>query len=471
MPSGATISLSSAPSANLAPGQTDFRVEPGSWSIDDVLHHLALAEEASAKLMAFFQKRAGEESLGPDPSPDGSALGTIEALVEGADDEKAPAPESRDASIEAGGSAGPRAARSGTSAHPRERRSALGRRRQQAHLSASLLRRARICTSGSSSAAGTSAATRGKSSASRRAPDSRAPEVTIIRSALFFLLLPLAPASEEVEVSLLPAEGEAARYWPRWRGPSGQGLVEGIGLSRRVVRHEERALAHRRSGKRGTPSPIVFGDRVFLTTARETGRKLSLLSYRRSDLKLLWEPAIPTEGVEHVHEKNGHASATPVTDGERVFASFGSQGLAAFDFDGKILWHRKLGDLSNYHGSAGSPILYRGQRHPLSGPEERVLRLRARSKDRRDALADGTGARRSAGELRWSCAPLDVTSSWSRASTRSTPTTRERKAALDRPGEQVRGHPDSGRRTRSRFLLFRPIRPDPRNPSRGARET
>jgi DinB superfamily len=77
----------------LAPEQTDFRIEPGSWSIDDVLHHLALTEEASSKLMALFQKRAGEESIGPDPSPDQSALGSIDSLVEGADDEKAPAPD------------------------------------------------------------------------------------------------------------------------------------------------------------------------------------------------------------------------------------------------------------------------------------------------------------------------------------------------------------------------------------------
>ncbi len=181
----------------------------------------------------------------------------------------------------------------------------------------------------------------------------------MIRSALFFLLLPLAAPSEEVEVSLLPAEGEAARYWPRWRGPSGQGLVEGSGYPDEWSDTKNVLLRTAVPGS-GNSSPIVFGDRVFLTTAREMGQKLSLLSYRRSDLKLLWETAIPTEGVEHVHEKNGHASATPVTDGERVFASFGSQGLAAFDFDGKILWHRKLGDLSNYHGSAGSPILYRG---------------------------------------------------------------------------------------------------------------
>ena len=179
----------------------------------------------------------------------------------------------------------------------------------------------------------------------------------MFRSALLFLLLPLAAAAEDV--SLLPAEGEAARYWPRWRGPSGQGLVEGSGYPDEWS-DTRNVLWRAPVPGSGNSSPIVFRDRIFLTTARDSGRKLSLLSYRRTDGELLWETAIDAEAVEHVHQKNGHASATPVTDGVRIFASFGSQGLSAFDFDGTILWHRKLGALSNYHGSAGSPILYRG---------------------------------------------------------------------------------------------------------------
>jgi len=77
----------------LEPEQTDFRPEPGSWSIDDLLHHLALAEEASAKLMSFLLERARKESIGPDPHPDASVLLSIDALVDGAADQKAPAPD------------------------------------------------------------------------------------------------------------------------------------------------------------------------------------------------------------------------------------------------------------------------------------------------------------------------------------------------------------------------------------------
>jgi outer membrane protein assembly factor BamB len=63
--------------------------------------------------------------------------------------------------------------------------------------------------------------------------------------------------------------------------------------------------------------------------------------------------------VESVHEKNGYASATPATDGQRVYASFGRHGLAAFDLSGKLLWHRPFGVIDNYHGPAGSPVLYK----------------------------------------------------------------------------------------------------------------
>ena len=84
-----------------------------------------------------------------------------------------------------------------------------------------------------------------------------------------------------------------------------------------------------------------------------------MLAYSRADGKLLWETRVPTTGVEHTYRKNSHASATPTTDGQRVYASFGTHGLAAFDLDGKLLWHQKLGDLRNYHGSAGSPVLYK----------------------------------------------------------------------------------------------------------------
>jgi outer membrane protein assembly factor BamB len=163
-------------------------------------------------------------------------------------------------------------------------------------------------------------------------------------------------ASENV--GMITVEGEGKDYWPRWRGPSGQGYVEGSGYPDRWSDTENVLWKVRVPGS-GNSSPIVWSDRIFLTSAYEGGRRLSLLAFDRSNGKLLWESPIPQKGVEHAHRKNGHASATPVTDGKLVYASFGAHGLVAFDFDGEIVWHRQVVTLDNYHGSAGSPILYK----------------------------------------------------------------------------------------------------------------
>lgn len=159
-------------------------------------------------------------------------------------------------------------------------------------------------------------------------------------------------------VSLIPVEGEGAKYWPRWRGPSGQGAVAGTNYVDTWSNTTNVKWKASVPG-RGHSSPIVWKDHIFLTTARDAGAKVSMLAYRRRDGTLLWETTIPSSGVEHMYRKNSHASPTPTTDGQRVYASFGTHGVAALDFDGKLVWHQKLGDLRNYHGSAGSPVLYK----------------------------------------------------------------------------------------------------------------
>jgi len=179
----------------------------------------------------------------------------------------------------------------------------------------------------------------------------------MVRSATFILLLMAIPVLGEDRVSMHEVEGEGANYWPAWRGPSHQGYVKGSGYPDTWSESSNIAWKVDVPGS-GNSSPIVWADRIFLTTSRSGGASLSLLSFRRSDGELLWDKAIPQDGVEHVHPKNGHASATPVTDGELVYVSFGTHGLAAFDFDGEIVWHVKLPKLDNYHGSAGSPVLY-----------------------------------------------------------------------------------------------------------------
>jgi outer membrane protein assembly factor BamB len=177
------------------------------------------------------------------------------------------------------------------------------------------------------------------------------------------LALALGPAprltGQEPAVRMVADEGEGAKYWPRWRGPSGQGLATGSGYPD-TWSATQNVLWKTAVPGSGNSSPIVWGDRVFLTTAYDGGRRVSVLAYGRSDGRLLWETAAPQGRADGgAHYKNGHASATPSTDGQRIYVSFGPRGLFALDFSGKIVWQRDLGPIEAYHGAAGSPLLYK----------------------------------------------------------------------------------------------------------------
>lgn len=83
----------SAAVASLSPEQAAHRPDEDAWSVSDVLHHLALSEEATGKLMTLLLKRAHEESVPRDDDPEGSVLDAIDSVVVGADDRRARAPD------------------------------------------------------------------------------------------------------------------------------------------------------------------------------------------------------------------------------------------------------------------------------------------------------------------------------------------------------------------------------------------
>jgi outer membrane protein assembly factor BamB len=163
-------------------------------------------------------------------------------------------------------------------------------------------------------------------------------------------------AVQDSGVRMVAVEGPGSKYWSRWRGPSGQGLAVGTGYPTSWSDSENVKWKVAVPGA-GNSSPIVWDDRVYLTTAYDRGSRLSVLAFRRSDGAPLWEAFVPA-GRGSVHRKNGHASPTPATDGALVFAAFGSS-LVAVSSTGKVVWTQNLGPISNYHGPAGSPLLYR----------------------------------------------------------------------------------------------------------------
>ncbi len=187
--------------------------------------------------------------------------------------------------------------------------------------------------------------------------------MSTLRWSVFVTLSMILPGSvgaavPDMTVEIAPVEEEARRYWPRWRGPSGQGVVEGSGYVDRWSPGENVLWKVEIPGS-GASSPIVWQDKIFLTTSEDRGRRRSILCLRRSDGRLLWRADAPETDPESVYRKNTHASSTPTTDGKLVYAYFGNHGLIAVDFDGNLRWHRSFGDVTSRHGTAGSPFLYR----------------------------------------------------------------------------------------------------------------
>jgi outer membrane protein assembly factor BamB len=156
----------------------------------------------------------------------------------------------------------------------------------------------------------------------------------------------------------LPAPG-SERHWPRFRGPSGQGLT---GLGRLPVEwsNDSSNIAWRsKLAGFGNSSPIVWGDRVFLTSASADGSERFVHCLNVHDGRTVWSKAAPaTQPEPSVRDKNGFASATPVTDGERLIAFLGSCGLLCYDLDGKLLWHYDAMKFDTTHGTGSSPLLY-----------------------------------------------------------------------------------------------------------------
>ena len=182
----------------------------------------------------------------------------------------------------------------------------------------------------------------------------------VLRTVVLVVCVLVPVAGLRAQVAMVHPPNEGMRYWPCWRGPSGQGHALDAGYPDRWSASQNVLWRVSVTG-RGNSSPIIWGDRIFLTTAHDDGTRRSILCLRRSDGALLWEAEAPRTEPESFHRKNGAASSTPTTDGERVYAYFGNHGLIAVDFSGRTVWHRSLGEVDAYHGTASSPLLHDGK--------------------------------------------------------------------------------------------------------------
>src|SRR5262249_35632827 len=148
--------------------------------------------------------------------------------------------------------------------------------------------------------------------------------------------------------------GARASDWPQFRGPSGSGrpandapLPAELGPDTNVLWKTALPPGH--------SSPVVAGERVYLTAVRQ--KRLVILALDRRSGKLLWEAEAPARALEKVHKIGSHAQSTPAADLECVVSFFGSAGLFCHDQAGKLRWHLPMGPFNNDFGAASSPII------------------------------------------------------------------------------------------------------------------
>jgi len=200
------------------------------------------------------------------------------------------------------------------------------------------------------------------------------------------------------------SSAETQEHWPQFRGPGSRGIASGTNLPVRWSATENIAWQTGVPG-RGWSSPIAWGDRVFLTTAvnsgeleapekglyfggnrpepREVQLDYQVLCLDLASGKRLWERSVhrgPSNSP--IHLKNSFASETPVTDGKRVYACFGNRGLYCLDVDGNPVWSRPMDPrpTRNGWGPAASPVLH-GERLYLVNDNEQESILIALDKN------------------------------------------------------------------------------------------
>jgi len=154
----------------------------------------------------------------------------------------------------------------------------------------------------------------------------------------------------------LAASTSAETRWPRWRGPGGDGQSNETGLP--VTWNATNIVWKTPLAGRGESSPVIWDEKLFVTTADDDGHQRSVLCLDRRDGKLLWEKSVEWAGTpEPLHKMNTWATPTCATDGEVLVAFFGRGGLHGYTLDGQPLWSNDLGPSANPWGSASSPVL------------------------------------------------------------------------------------------------------------------
>ncbi len=170
----------------------------------------------------------------------------------------------------------------------------------------------------------------------------------------------------------LAAAAAVGDNWPDWRGPEGTFESSEKNLPLHWSR-DENVHWKVKLPERGNSTPIIWQDRVFVTQPIEKENRRTLLCFDRATGNQLWQVGTTYDAKEPTHQTNPYCSASPVTDGSRVIAWFGSAGVFCYDFQGRQLWSRDLGVQEHEWGYAASPVLHGDLCFVSFGPGKREL--------------------------------------------------------------------------------------------------
>src|SRR5436309_4913866 len=157
------------------------------------------------------------------------------------------------------------------------------------------------------------------------------------------------------------AASASADEWPGWRGPRHDGTSTESSFPLRWSATENVLWKVAVPGK-GHSSPVVWGDRLFITTCIEESGDRKLLCFDRRDGRALWDRVVVTVPLEGKHKLNSFSSSTPVTDGKNLWLAYleGKRfSVFCYDLEGTLVWKNSPGEFHSVHGFCSSPVLYK----------------------------------------------------------------------------------------------------------------
>src|SRR5262245_49964765 len=146
--------------------------------------------------------------------------------------------------------------------------------------------------------------------------------------------------------------------WPQFRGPNGSGICTSCGPLPTEFGPRKNVL-WKTDLPAGKSSPVLAGDRIFLTASE--GDDLITLCLSRTSGKVEWRRSVRAARREYQNALNDRAAPTAVTDGKSVFVFFADFGLVAYDFAGKQRWQVPLGPFNSQQGVVASPVYADGR--------------------------------------------------------------------------------------------------------------